>query len=440
MKINCGEGHQWITSPQAIKHNGCPECVKHCYDKEKHMQKIREIVQAKKGKIISGTYQNLKSVFIIQCKNGHRWKAKASGLKNDRWCPICQGRDKEFQLKKVQNNAKKRGGKCISNEYLGKDEKLKFECNNGHTFWMTPNNINKGQWCPECSWYFMEHKTRYTLEKLLKCEFNPNGKVIKPYILDGYAELECGKKIAFEYHGEQHYEFNDFFHVTKEAFEQRKKDDKMKEKLCLEQNIQLIIVPYYSAKSDQELLETIQSQLDKIGVKTQQVENIEFFFKDFYRSCPRLNRLKKIITAKGGVMLTKQYNGKSTPITVNCGKGHIWRTKAYNLFSDRWCPYCANVAKDKDWYYKRLKEFVNSKGGVLLTKEYTHNQAKVKIECHCGKIFNMRVHNLISLNQWCPYCAKLSRDKKYHYDQLKKLLKTLEELFYHLNILGQEIN
>lgn len=193
LKINCGEGHQWITSPQAIKHNGCPECVKHCYDKEKHMQKIREIVQAKKGKIISGTYQNLKSVFIIQCKKGHRWKAKASGLKNDRWCPICQGRDKEFQLKKVQNNAKKRGGKCISNEYLGKDEKLKFECNNGHTFWMTPNNINKGQWCPECSWYFMEHKTRYTLEKLLKCEFNPNGKVIKPYILDGYAELECGK-------------------------------------------------------------------------------------------------------------------------------------------------------------------------------------------------------------------------------------------------------
>src|SRR5690606_18096783 len=33
LKIKCDEGHQWIASPQAIKNNGCPECVKHCYDK-----------------------------------------------------------------------------------------------------------------------------------------------------------------------------------------------------------------------------------------------------------------------------------------------------------------------------------------------------------------------------------------------------------------------
>ena len=37
------------------------------------------------------------------------------------------------QLKKAQEFAKSKGGKCLSTSYLGKYEKLEFECKNGHT-------------------------------------------------------------------------------------------------------------------------------------------------------------------------------------------------------------------------------------------------------------------------------------------------------------------
>ncbi len=420
LTIECDIQHQWVTSPQAIKYNGCPECEKHCYDKEKHMQQIKQIVLAKEGEIISGSYQNLNSVFIVQCKKGHKWKAKAAGLKNDKWCPTCHGRNKKEQLKKVRNNAKKKGGQCLSNDYKGKDDKLEFKCINGHTFRMTPNNVNKGQWCPKCSWYIMEHKTRYALEKLLNCEFNPDGKVISPFVLDGYTRLSCGKKIAFEYHGRQHYEFIEFFHGTKEVFEQRKKDDKKKEELCVKKNIHLIIVPHYSAVTDESLLETIRMELSNIGLPTQNFDNVELFFRDYNKSCPPMERLKKIIKGKGGTLLTHEYNGKSTPITIQCEKGHIWTTEAMNLFTGRWCRFCAN--QDKEMNFNKLKHVVTNKGGVLLTEEYINNQQKVEIQCKENHFFNMRVHNIVSLGQWCPKCAKVSRDKDWQYDQLKTLV------------------
>lgn len=423
LTIKCNEGHEWLASPQSIKYNNCPECVKRCYDRDKHMLEIKQIVEAREGEIISGSYQNLKSVFVVKCERGHEWKAKAAGLKNNKWCPTCHGRNNKEQLKTIRFLAEQNGGKCLSNEYIGKDDKLEFECMNGHTFWMSPNNVKNGQRCPYCSWYFMEHKTRFALEKLLDYEFNPNGKRISPFILDGYTQFEDGKEIAFEYHGRQHYEFVRYFHKTREEFEKRKKDDEEKVRRCIEENIHLIIIPYFKAATDELLLGIIREELDKIGLKTSNINDVELFFKDYYMSCPPMERLKRTIKEKEGFLLTQEYNGRPTPITVKCKKGHVWTTKASNLFSNRWCPYCSNVSLDKKWHYEKLKKVVTNKEGVLHTKEYTNNRAEVEIQCKRGHTFRMRVHNLVSLDQWCPYCAGLTRDKEWHYRRLKKFVE-----------------
>ena len=60
-------------------------------------------------------------------------------------------------------------------------------------------------------------------------------------------ELDCyndAMKIAVEYNGEQHYKYNPYFHKSKEAFHNGKYRDDIKRRLCQENGIKLIIVPY----------------------------------------------------------------------------------------------------------------------------------------------------------------------------------------------------
>lgn len=60
-------------------------------------------------------------------------------------------------------------------------------------------------------------------------------------------ELDCfdtDLRIAVEYNGVQHYKFVPYFHKNKEAFLNQKYRDDMKRRICRENNILLIEVPY----------------------------------------------------------------------------------------------------------------------------------------------------------------------------------------------------
>ena len=60
-------------------------------------------------------------------------------------------------------------------------------------------------------------------------------------------EIDCyndSLKLGVEYNGRQHYDFVPFFHKNKETFYNQKYRDDMKRRLCKENNITLIEVPY----------------------------------------------------------------------------------------------------------------------------------------------------------------------------------------------------
>jgi hypothetical protein len=60
-------------------------------------------------------------------------------------------------------------------------------------------------------------------------------------------ELDCYDEelgLAVEYNGVQHYEYSPYFHKNKEAFYNQKYRDDMKRRLCKDNNITLIEVPY----------------------------------------------------------------------------------------------------------------------------------------------------------------------------------------------------
>ncbi len=45
----------------------------------------------------------------------------------------------------------KRGGECLSPEYVNAHTKLRWRCEKGHEWEATPNHVKRGSWCPYCS-------------------------------------------------------------------------------------------------------------------------------------------------------------------------------------------------------------------------------------------------------------------------------------------------
>jgi len=114
------------------------------------IQKIQEIAKAKGGKCLSDEYINNHTDLQWQCKKGHIWKTTPHNIIKGRWCAKCAGTAK-LTIEQMQEIAKIRGGKCLSEKYINGKTKLLWQCSEGHSWWATPSKVkNDDTWCPEC--------------------------------------------------------------------------------------------------------------------------------------------------------------------------------------------------------------------------------------------------------------------------------------------------
>lgn len=95
-----------------------------------------------------------------------------------------------------------------------------------------------------------EIECRRALEKILKKPFTKaRPDFLRNEVTGGVynMELDCYNsdlKIAVEYHGQQHYKFVPYFHKNRDRFMHQRYRDVLKRKLCEENGITLIEVPY----------------------------------------------------------------------------------------------------------------------------------------------------------------------------------------------------
>lgn len=104
--------------------------------------------------------------------------------------------------------------------------------------------------------YKNETRCREIFENLFKTDFPKvrpsfivNDKTGKKLELDGYNDK---LKLAFEYQGQQHYNFSPYFHKSQEDFTNQVYRDKLKKELCEKNNITLIEIPYSIEYKDLE--------------------------------------------------------------------------------------------------------------------------------------------------------------------------------------------
>jgi hypothetical protein len=118
------------------------------YNKES-LKILKKIAEDKGGKCLSNKYISTYTKLKWECNKGHIWEATPGNVIQGRWCPTCAGNIR-LTIEEMHEIAKSRGGKCLSSGYKTNMYKLEWKCKEGHTWYAIPNNIKRGQWCPEC--------------------------------------------------------------------------------------------------------------------------------------------------------------------------------------------------------------------------------------------------------------------------------------------------
>jgi len=231
MVWECEYGHVWNSSYTEIRRGSkCSVC-----EKIKKLETAQSLAEKKNGKCLSKSYVDPMVKMKWECHCGCIWYASYSFIRTGKWCPECYERgvkqNTKYTIEQCKEEARKRGGKCLSDQYINCKTPLEWECAEGHIWQATWDKINnRKQWCPSCKFWKSQRELFDILEDIFSDSF-----VIK-YNYRGFEWLKLKKhleidiwipelKIAIEYDGEQHFKPVKRFGGLKGFIKTRKRDE-----------------------------------------------------------------------------------------------------------------------------------------------------------------------------------------------------------------------
>jgi hypothetical protein len=143
----CRQGHIWDGTPAQIKQgHWCPVCGG---SQKGSIEEMRQIASSRGGACLSEGYINNSTKLTWQCNKGHQWEAAPLNIKLGKWCPVCSG-TQLGTIEEMRQIAESRGGRCLSAKYTNSRTKLAWQCKNGHRWMALPSSIKQGHWCSRC--------------------------------------------------------------------------------------------------------------------------------------------------------------------------------------------------------------------------------------------------------------------------------------------------
>jgi hypothetical protein len=408
LKWQCKEGHVWEAIPSSIKTGKW--CLK-CAGKTKlTIEEMQKLAESKGGKCLSKKYVDVDTKLEWKCEKGHKWLAIPYTVKKGTWCSKCSteinAAKHRLTIEEMQKLAGLKGGECVSKVYTNSNAPLEWQCEEGHIWKARANNIKQGQWCPNCARGVGERTCRKYFENIFDQNFpssKPSWLVTKNGTrleLDGYSkEL----KLAFEYHGIQHYKDVGFFTKTM-SLKKRKEYDKLKVNICKQKGVNFIIIPYKIKLEN--MGNYITRQCKKLGIvvpnKEVKLESFKFYYPE------KIKELQEIAKSRGGKLLSDTYLGSKKKLKWECEEGHKWEAVPNSIKNGRWCAYCSHRVKRT---IEEMQELAKSKGGKCLSKKYINTKTKLKWQCGEGHIWEAYAYNVKS-GYWCHVCNRKRKANK----------------------------
>lgn len=145
----CKNGHILKHKRENIAYRRLIGCVR-CRGFSKTIEDCQVLARKKGGECLSTEYINNITKMKWKCSNNHVWEAIFMSIKKA-WCPYCAG-NARHDLEFCQKLAKRCNGRCLSTEYKNHNTKMLWECEKKHRFYATVNHIgNYNSWCNKCT-------------------------------------------------------------------------------------------------------------------------------------------------------------------------------------------------------------------------------------------------------------------------------------------------
>ncbi|MFC1483195.1 hypothetical protein ACFL56_02930, partial [Candidatus Margulisiibacteriota bacterium] len=135
------------------------------------IEQMQRLAKARGGKFLSDKYIGSQIKHTWQCAEGHEFKMTLANIKQGHWCPNCI---KKRKIENMNKLAEIKGGKCLSTEYIDVKTKLKWQCAEDHKFEMKPSDVKQGKWCPKCN----NEKKKLTIDEMHKLAEARGGKFL----------------------------------------------------------------------------------------------------------------------------------------------------------------------------------------------------------------------------------------------------------------------
>lgn len=407
----CAEGHEWGASLTNIKKGKwCPWCAGNKVDAAAQLERARDRAASMGGVLLSDAYGGNKVPMKWRCKEGHLWEASFGTVVNrGAWCALCSGTTvvPEEQLELARSAATRKGGKCLSTEYVRNSEPMEWECERGHR-WKAVfySVVQSGAWCPVCSDGLRERLARHAFEALLGVPFekampawlvNPNSR--RRLELDGYNE---SLHIAFEHQGEQHNRVVLPFKMTAERLRRQQERDLIKREICAARAVRLIEVPHDVPAADlPKWVHGALSDFGDLGDRLrpwQDIQPSEWLESEAYT----IDDLREAAARRGGMCLSVTYLGAREKHRWRCSKGHEWSAIWDAVRRGGWCPVCAKP--DPAEALEQMQRVANERGGKFCSTEYLGVRVKYRWRCMKGHEWIAR-WDAVRAGTWCPRCA-----------------------------------
>jgi len=342
LRWRCRRGHQWKAMPTNVSRGSwCPICA---HRKRLTLGEMRALAARRGGECISDQYMNNETKLRWRCAAGHEWEAAPALVQRGRWCPHC-AHVARLSLHAMAAIATSRGGRCLSSEYINVETPLSWKCKAGHQWTATPASIRSGRWCTFCV-----HNRRLELEAMQRLARERGGKCLSTRYVNNHHPLlwECKRR-----------------HRWKATPGNVKGGKRKRGTWCLE---------CYNLRRR-------------------------------FHAKHSIERMKKLARRRGGLCLSEEYINSKSRLRWQCDKGHCWLAVPVAIRRGSWCPVCARNQK------LTLEEFHSlaaRRGGRCLSTRYKNKSTLLRWQCALGHRWHAQP-GTIKRGTWCPKCANIRR-------------------------------
>ena len=372
------------------------------------LAQMRCLAQRRGGECVSRQYISSKTPLRWRCKHGHHWNAMPTNVSRGSWCPTC-ARRKRLTLREMRTLAAHRGGECISDQYVNNETKLWWRCSAGHEWEAKPGLVKGGSWCPQCA-----HVVRLSLNAMTEIAGSRGGQCLSAeYVnLETPLSWKCAaghrwtaKPASIRSGRWCHY----CAHNQRLELKAMRRLARKRGGKCLStsylNNHHSLLWECKRGHRWKASPANVKGGKRKRGTWCLECYNLRRRFR------PRHNieKMKDLARSRGGLCLSEDYINSKSKLRWQCDKGHCWRAVPVAVRRGSWCPVCA---RNQKLTLEEFRSLAARKGGKCLSDRYTNKSTPLRWQCALGHRWYTQPGR-VRRGAWCAKCANLRRRSRW---------------------------